>query len=85
MPIYNYACECGAAFEKWNSISDRQFSGCDCGALATKVIAPCAFYLDPVSGDFPTRTSNWAQAREKANWDELRRLGLRESDKRIYT
>ncbi|NNE35465.1 MAG: hypothetical protein HKN13_09520 [Rhodothermales bacterium] len=84
MPIYSYVCDCGREFEARKSVEDRNFCECLCGEIAGKAITTCAFHLDPVSGDFPTRTATWAKAHEDANRDDLESLGLRESKKRIY-
>lgn len=79
MPIYDYVCECGVHFESWRSVSERKASRCVCGRLARLRVSPCAFHLDPVSGDFPTRTDTWEKAHVKANEDDLKSLGLRPS------
>ena len=85
--IYSYQCkQCGNAFTGWNKVSERHFHECpECGEQAGMFINAVRFALDPVSGDFVSATDKWAKAKEKANWDELRSLGLRESEKRIFT
>lgn len=77
MPIYKYKCDCGQKFESWRSVSDRKNSVCVCGKRATLRVTAPHFHLDPVSGDFPTSTDRWARSHEKANEDDLKRLGLR--------
>ena len=80
MPIYDYVCACGARFECWKKLTDRKFANCpECSRLAPLVASVANFHLDPVSGDFPTRTEKWAKSHEKANMDDLKSLGLRES------
>lgn len=79
MPIYDYVCECGQHFESWRRVSERKESRCVCGKSARMRISPVNFYLDPVSGDFPTRTDTWEKSHVKANEDDLKSLGLRES------
>lgn len=85
MPIYDYVCHCGREFEAIKVVALREHCWCTCGLIAVKKLTAPAFHLDPVSGDFPTRTQNWAKAHERANHDDLVSRGLRESDKRIYT
>lgn len=77
MPIYDYVCSCGREFEALRSVDARKTSRCACGAEAAMRVAPVAFYLDPVSGDFPTRTRNWEKSHQRANHDDLKSLGLR--------
>lgn len=79
MPIYDYVCECGTHFESWRRLEERKASRCVCGKLARLRVSAPSFFLDPVSGDFPTRTDQWERAHEKANMDDLKQLGLRES------
>ena len=66
-------------------VNDRKQHECECSALADLIVTACHFALDPVSGDFPSRTREWEKSHEKANWDDLKSLGLRESEKRIFT
>lgn len=80
MPIYEYQCECGERFECWRKLTDRHEAQCPaCETLAPLAVSTPNFILDPVSGDFPTRTSQWADAHERANLEDLKEQGLRPS------
>lgn len=85
MPIYDYECEAHGSFEAFRPLAERQSAPCpDCGAAAEQRITAVRFKLNPASGDFPTATDRWANRKEKANWDDLQRLGLRGSRKTIF-
>jgi putative FmdB family regulatory protein len=84
MPIYDYQCECGHRFEAWNSVNERETSRCACGELARKALTPVRFRLDPTKGHFPTTTDRFERQHERANRDELERLGLRPTEKRVF-
>lgn len=83
---YSYWCQyCGERFTGWNEVSKRHTHECKhCGELAELFINGAHFKLDPISGDFPSATDQWAKAREKANLDDLKSLGLRKTTKRFY-
>lgn len=84
--LYSYQCKCGFDFTGWNEVSERSHHKCpECDEQAGLFINAVRFALDPISGDFVSATDKWAKAKEKANWEELRSLGLRESEKRIFT
>ena len=86
MPTYSYECKsCDNRFGVFKRMADRKQHLCTCGEIADLYVTAVEFSLDPVSGDFPSRTRAWEKSHEKANWDDLRSLGLRESDKRIFT
>ena len=86
--LYSYQCRhCGELFTGWNQLSKRYTHPCkSCSELAELFInGGVHFRLDPVSGDFPSTTRKWEKSHEKANYDDLKSLGLRESEKRIFT
>ncbi len=86
MPTYSYTCpSCNHQFDAFKRMADRKQHLCTCGEKADLVVGAVTFNLDPVSGDFPSRTRAWEKSHEKANWDDLKSLGLRESEKRIFT
>ncbi len=39
MPLYNYKCTCGNAFEAFNTIKDMGVHPCECGKLAEQTLS----------------------------------------------
>lgn len=66
MPLYDYQCECGNAFETLRPMSDRKSAKCpDCGAEAKFRISAPRVALDGTDPDFPGAYAKWAKNRNQ--------------------
>jgi putative FmdB family regulatory protein len=61
MPIYEYKCKCGEAFEKRQPLADRATATCpNCGISANKIFSlfgvTWTWIIDGITHDNPRRT-----------------------------
>ena len=64
MPLYDFKCQKGHIVERLVDNSIHEVNCPECANQAFRIISSINFSLDPISGDFPKATKNWAKWRQ---------------------
>lgn len=79
MPIYEYECGCGQAFERFLPLSEYDHpQACRCGQIAKKVLSAPQVSADYAGYQCPV-TGQWIEGK-RAHRENLRRQGCHEYD-----